>query len=163
MCRKGLGLRSGSVGPSVRVDGHMRSTGKKLIRGVSCCVALSITVLILFVMSPSFRLFVSIPVDIVHSARIRKNLPDYPHLDLLLKECRMLVAEYPGESIEAGDKRLGWVFGDVGAQYVVTEHDHALVVLHGGFDHYGLLAYAEGVEGYGTRKLIDGLWFYDAE
>ena len=36
-----------------------------------------------------------------------------------------------------------------------------VVELHGGFDHYGFVALAEGVNSdVGSRKLIDGLFYY---
>jgi hypothetical protein len=43
-----------------------------------------------------------------------------------------------------------------------------MIELHGGFLHYGVIAYPEnyikppGSE-YGDRKLVDGLWYYDED
>lgn len=51
---------------------------------------------------------------------------------------------------------------------IIGTYGSVMIELHGGFLHYGVIAYPEdyekppGVE-YGDRKLIDGLWYYDED
>ncbi|MBN2703045.1 MAG: hypothetical protein JXR23_02445 [Pontiellaceae bacterium] len=44
------------------------------------------------------------------------------------------------------------------SRITVNGTNSVLVVFMGGFNHLGYMAYPDGVEGGGTRKLIDGLW-----
>jgi hypothetical protein len=45
--------------------------------------------------------------------------------------------------------------------YIVAEDSHVRIELGGGFHHYGVNAYAEGTQGNGDKRLLDGLWYYD--
>ena len=38
-----------------------------------------------------------------------------------------------------------------------------MVELAGGFDHYGVVAFPVGAVEGGTKKLVDGLWYYTEE
>jgi hypothetical protein len=47
--------------------------------------------------------------------------------------------------------------------YLSVSYDVVVMEMHGGHDHYGFYAFAEGSEkekGYGGKKLIDGLLWY---
>jgi len=59
---------------------------------------------------------------------------------------------------------------DLEPTYVIIEPDgRVMIELHGGFLHYGVIAYPENYEEpilnfkYGDKKLIDGLWYYDED
>jgi hypothetical protein len=49
----------------------------------------------------------------------------------------------------------------LGPGFVSVYRDVVTIELGGGFHHFGLLAYADGQEGEGDRKVADGLWFYE--
>ena len=70
------------------------------------------------------------------------------------------MTKYPGEHIDGQDPRLPAILRGLGTSYVSVSEEVVHVELHGGFDHYGVNAFAEGVEGGGGRKLIEGLWYY---
>jgi hypothetical protein len=70
------------------------------------------------------------------------------------------MAKYAGEYIDRDDPCLPDVLRELGTSYVSVSKDIVRVELHGGFDHYGVLAFPEGVEGHGDRKLMEGLWYY---
>jgi hypothetical protein len=59
---------------------------------------------------------------------------------------------------------------DLEPTYVIINPDgHVMVELHGGFLHYGVMAYPENYEKpiinfkYGDKELIPGLWYYDED
>lgn len=59
---------------------------------------------------------------------------------------------------------------DLEPTYVILDPSGAMTIeLHGGFLHYGVIAYPEDFKEppysfkYGDRKLIDGLWYYDED
>lgn len=42
----------------------------------------------------------------------------------------------------------------------IRNNDHIIIDFGGPFDAMDIRAFKPGVEGYGTKKLGDGLWFY---
>jgi hypothetical protein len=82
----------------------------------------------------------------------------------ILAACRELMEKCPddtpwdpmrdGGSLPEAILALKPVDIDVTKEYVGIE-------LHGGHVHYGVIAYAKGTEKGGTKKLIDGLWYYE--
>ena len=52
---------------------------------------------------------------------------------------------------------------------IITTDGRVMIELHGGFLHYGVMAYPEDYKEpfinfkYGDKKLIDGLWYYDED
>jgi hypothetical protein len=112
------------------------------------------------VVSPSVRFYTAIPFDVLTSAQKREHLRNRTDHNLLLVECRELIDKHSGETIEAGDERLASIFDDIGTIYVDINDDYVIVALHGGFDHFGVYAFSEGVTGFGDEELADGLWYY---
>lgn len=57
------------------------------------------------------------------------------------------------------DDRVPMTLRNMKPGYIDVEGTNSVhVVFYGGFFHLGYAAYPEGVEGGGTRKLVDGLW-----
>jgi hypothetical protein len=65
----------------------------------------------------------------------------------------------PGQTLDAGDKRLPKAIQQLDPIFVVVTQERVFIALHGSFDHYGVMAYPSGIEGDGAQKLIDGLWY----
>jgi hypothetical protein len=63
-------------------------------------------------------------------------------------------------NLDGSDTSLPKAIRELHPTWITTDKDRVRVELHGGFDHYGVLAFPKGVEGDGTKKLIDGLWYY---
>ena len=116
-------------------------------------------------------LFLS-PVYFGAMANWRARHANYP---AVLKACREMIAKkdsYRGQRpdlpADAGvyldfttgpiDPAIPEVIRGLKPAYVVIESNAVLVVFLGGFSHLGYQAYAEGSQGGGTEKLIDGLW-----
>jgi len=98
--------------------------------------------------------------------RPEKLLHDTDH-PAVLRACREMLAlhrrgELPGQP-EPNDPGIPEAVRALRPAYIVVGDDSVQLEMHGGFDHYGFFAYAEGSakEGrWGGKKLIDGLWFY---
>jgi hypothetical protein len=101
-----------------------------------------------------------IAVDVWQSARERDRVLYHSDHQAIRAACRDLMAKYAGEYIDRDDPCLPDVLRELGTSYVSVSKDIVRVELHGGFDHYGVLAFPEGVEGHGDRKLMEGLWYY---
>jgi hypothetical protein len=103
---------------------------------------------------------VGIRVDVWQSARERDRLLHHSDHQVIRAACRDLMTKYAGEHIVGDDARLPDVLRELGTSYVSVSKDIVRVELHGGFDHYGVLAFPEGVEGHGDYKVMEGLWYY---
>ena len=76
---------------------------------------------------------------------------------------RELMHNYAGQEIAdpARDPRVPMIIRELGPSYMAISSQQLRVELHGGFDHYGFVAYAEGVNaGDDWGRLIDGLVYY---
>jgi len=102
---------------------------------------------------------VGIGLDVWNSKRERETLLNHSDHGAIPAACRDLMRKYPGEEIDGQDPRLPAILRELGTSYVSVSEGAVHVELHGGFDHYGVSAFAEGVEGGGDRKLIEGLWY----
>jgi hypothetical protein len=120
----------------------------------------------LVILSTLLALFtpcLSIPLDVYNSAKERDRLLHKTDHQELLRVCRDFMERYPGAYIISPDDRLPELFRDLGVNAVLVEKEFVHVELHGGFDHYGVIAYAEDVPAErqnGDQKLIEGLWYF---
>jgi hypothetical protein len=78
----------------------------------------------------------------------------------ILAACRELMAKWPDQAMDGEDTRLPKAIQEIRPRWVRVGSESVTVELHGGFDHYGVIAFPKGLEGCGTKKLIDGLWYY---
>lgn len=73
--------------------------------------------------------------------------------------------ERAGETISYSesehDIRVPLAIRELGPCHIFITSEQVTVELHGGFEHYGFIAYAEGVDSDDPHnELIDGLHFY---
>jgi len=107
--------------------------------------------------------FVGIAVDIYHSKRERHRLLHETDHRALLAASRQLMRDYGIQHIAdpANDPRVPLIIRELGPSYMDISAQQVRVELHGGFDHYGFIAYPEGADtGDGWGKLTDGLFYY---
>ncbi len=99
--------------------------------------------------------------DVWNSRQERDRLLNHTDHPAFLKACRELMRNHPEVEIRdpGGDPRIPEIIRRLGVSYIMIERDHVHVELHGGFDHYGVDAFATGAD-YRGRKLIDGLWYF---
>jgi hypothetical protein len=93
-------------------------------------------------------------------------LHDLDH-SAVLAACREMMADPTGyrtmeysAGLDLRDHNIPAIIRDLGPAYVGVGDTFVQIEMHGGFNHFGLRAFAEGVEGGGNQKLIEGLWFY---
>ena len=100
--------------------------------------------------------------DVWSSRQERDQLLNHTDHQALLKACRDLMANHPEVSMGhvENDPRIPDVIRRLGVSYINIKPDHVHIELHGGFDHYGVDAFAEGADHEQGIKLIDGLWYY---
>lgn len=96
------------------------------------------------------------------SRRERDRLLHHTDHHALLKACRELMRQHPDVSIgdPDHDPRVPDVIRRLGASYITINPDRVHIELHGGFDHYGVEAFAESADRERGLKLIDGLWYF---
>ena len=111
--------------------------------------------------------FAQLPIiilwDVWNSRQERDRLLNHTDHEALLKACRDLMANHPEVSMGhvENDPRIPDVIRRLGVSYITIKPDYVHIELHGGFDHYGVDAFAEGEENPdGGQELIDGLWYY---
>ena len=110
--------------------------------------------------------FAQLPIiiiwDVWNSRQERDRLLNHTDHEALLKACRDLMANHPEVSMGhvENDPRIPDVIRRLGVSYITIKPDHVHIELHGGFDHYGVDAFAEDADPEGGFKLIDGLWYY---
>ena len=118
------------------------------------------------------RFAVVMVVDIFHSARQRYYLLHQADHAAILAGCRQMLVELSDQPSDGEDKIRMEVISDPTSDPRVPEvlrtlkpahicvFDHCVrIEMHGGFDHYGLVGYAEGEEPQGG-ELIPGLCYY---
>ncbi len=101
--------------------------------------------------------------DVWNSRQERDRLLNHTDHHALLKACRDLMANHPEVSMGSveNDPGIPEIIRRLGVSYIEIKPDHVHIEFHGGFDHYGVDAFAEGEENpRGGQKLIDGLWYY---
>lgn len=106
---------------------------------------------------------VGIAVDIYSSKRERHRLLHETDHRELLAASRKLMSDYGGQQIAdpANDPRVPLIIRGLGPSYMDISAQQLRVELHGGFDHYGFIAYPEGADaGERSGQLIDGLFYY---
>jgi hypothetical protein len=107
--------------------------------------------------------FLWIPVDVYNSHRERERLLHETDHHALLAASRKLMRDHAGEEIAEPDQdpRVPRIIRELGPSYMSISTDQLRVELHGGFDHYGFIAFSDGVDwGDGGVRLIDGLYYY---
>jgi hypothetical protein len=107
--------------------------------------------------------FAGIAVDVYRSNRERERLLHETDHQALLAACRVLMRDYAGQHFAdpAQDPRVPRIIRELGPSYMDVSAEEVRVELHGGFDHYGFIAFADGVDpGDRPGKLIDGLVYY---
>ena len=107
--------------------------------------------------------FIGIPIQVYNAHRERQRLLHETDHHALLAACRELMRDYAGQHIAdpANDPRVPLIIRGLGPSYMDISTQQLRVELHGGFDHYGFVAYPEGANaGDGWGKLIDGLFYY---
>lgn len=107
-------------------------------------------------------LIVTIVWDGWNSRQERDRLLHHTDHHALLKVCRELMRKHPKTRIREpdSDPRVPEIIRRLGASSIAIEPDHVHIELHGGFDHYGVDAFAEGADRERGLKLVDGLWYY---
>ena len=112
----------------------------------------------------------------------RKQLLCQTDHPALLMACREILALAANGELKAGRYNIGWnppspelscfpkLIIDLAPSYVVIHGDgHLSIEMHGGFDHFGVHAFADDFKehhpdfDYFNRELVDGLWYYDEE
>jgi hypothetical protein len=58
---------------------------------------------------------------------------------------------------------LGVVISSLNPTYIMVHPDHVQIGLGGGFYHFGVRGFSEGVQGACDLELIEGLWFYSED
>ena len=140
------------------------SEEEPVIRGTRWAIGRLIAIvslLVLFVLSCTP--FLWIPVDVYNSHRERQRLLHETDHYALLAASRKLMKEHAGEEIAEPnqDPRVPRIIRELGPSYMSISTDQLRVELHGGFDHYGFIAFPDGVDGGdGWERLIDGLYYY---
>lgn len=107
-------------------------------------------------------MIVGVVWDVWNSRRERDRLLHHTDHHALLKACRDLMVNHPEVSMGhvEDDPRIPEIIRRLGVSYITIKPDHVHIELHGGFDHYGVDAFAEGADRERGLKLIDGLWYY---
>lgn len=101
--------------------------------------------------------------EVYNSKQERHRLVHETDHAALLAASRRMILAYAGQHIAdpANDARVPQIIRELGPSYIDISREQLKVELHGGFDHYGFLAYAEGADADGrSGKLIDGLFYY---
>lgn len=100
--------------------------------------------------------------DVWNSRQERDRLLNHTDHRELLKACRELMRQHPDVSIgdPDHDPRVPEIIRRLGVSYITINPERVHIELHGGFDHYGVDAFAEGADRERGLKLIDGLWYY---
>lgn len=114
------------------------------------------------------------------TSKRHKLLRDTDH-EAVLKACREVLENMPAWGLKVGGKyNVRWTprspeaskfpkaILDLAPVQVRIPFEGCLMVeMHGGFDHFGLLAYSKSFKEpypgfkYGAREVVEGLWYYD--
>jgi hypothetical protein len=132
--------------------------------------------------APFIVIFRSAGLDVRHSNQQRARLLFQTDHRALLEACRQVMtnrhafakdmdwhgAEDPAESfIDPKDPNIPSPIASLHPSYVIATDSEVHLELHGGFDHYGVLALSELAAHDPTNRfsvpieLISGLWYYD--
>lgn len=106
---------------------------------------------------------VGLVLEVYNSKRERHRLVHATDHAALLEAARTMMLAHAGQHIDdpANDARVPQIIRGLGPSYIDISSEQLKVELHGGFEHYGFIAYAEGAEESDRRgKLIDGLFYY---
>lgn len=140
---------------------HAQETTVPATRSKGTSIILSVGVLtILAVLAVPI---VGLVVAVYNSKQERQRLVHATDHAALLAAARQMMLTYAGQHIAdpANDARVPQIIRDLGPSYIDISSEQLKVELHGGFDHYGFIAYAEGADDSDRRgKLIDGLFYY---
>jgi hypothetical protein len=120
-------------------------------------------VLVLMLLALPCAPFLAIPIDVYRSHRQRQRLLHETDHQALLAASRKLMKKHAGQDIAQPDQdpRVPRIIRELGPSYMGISSEQLRVELHGGFDHYGFIAFATDAdtEGHGS-KLVDGLYYY---
>jgi len=109
--------------------------------------------------------FVLITLDVYNSRTERHRLLHETDHKALLAASRKMMQEVADETIfdPAQDPRVPPIIRKLGPSHITISPRQLTVELHGGFDHYGFIAFLhdESDLGSGRKKLIDGLFYYE--
>ena len=172
------------AGPTLlRKDMKMKGSRRMIIRRIViiAVILLAVTVIVGYMVGDYLLVRGFVFFGVRDAQRKRVSLLYETDHQALLKACKELskmVAKgelKPGEYYLRGSQRHPAALRfpkpilDLAPNYVyIDENDSGRVMLemHGGFDHFGVEAYAEGYEKpsyseYRDKELIPGLWYYD--
>jgi len=79
---------------------------------------------------------------------------------------RTLLAKHPNTTgpLNVKDESIPKIIRNLEPRRVVLDKDSVLVDVGNVFNPFGITVFAEGVDGHGARKLLDGLWvFHDGQ
>ncbi len=99
--------------------------------------------------------------------RLRRMLHDRPFVESLLVASRQLIATAKLDSAtsQAGVLAENWPppIQELSPSWVAISTGKLHIELGGGFHHFGVHCYADGVQQQGDEKIIDGVWFVSGE
>jgi hypothetical protein len=107
--------------------------------------------------------FLAIPLDVYRSHRQRQRLLHETDHRELLAASRELMKKHAGQDIAQPDQdpRVPRIIRELGPSYMGISSEQLRVELHGGFDHYGFIAFAKDADAENRwSKLVDGLYYY---
>ena len=141
----------------------------KILIGLFVVFALGLTI---FYLSP-YGKFLRLMKTAVKEEKQRKvHLLSETDHQALLEACRELSGRVSAGDLEANNYlfrykphpetlRFPQLILDLEPMRISIKDDRSIMVeMHGGFHHYGVIAYHENFE-YGDKKIIDGLWYYE--
>ena len=120
-------------------------------------------VLVLMLLALPCAPFLAIPIDVYRSHRQRQRLLHETDHHALLAASRELMKKYAGQDIAQPDQdpRVPRIIRELGPSYMGISSEQLRVELHGGFDHYGFIAFAKDADAENRwSKLVDGLYYY---
>jgi hypothetical protein len=140
-----------------------KSTSRDLLgtslKTAGCALFAIVTVLVVLPCMP----FAGIALDVYNSNRERERLLHATDHRALLAASRKLIRDCAGQSITdpAHDPRVPQIIRNLGPSSLYISDVEVIAELHGGFDHYGFIAFKEGTPPEErSGKLIDGLYYY---
>ena len=126
-----------------------------------------------------FMLFFTIPgrvlLGVAHIQLKKVQILYFTNHEELLAACRVVYENrgvyrhhpsiHPpaddGSYPDPRDPGMPAIIRHLGCTYIFLDDRSLTVEMGGGFHHYGFIAYPEGEEGDGPRKLLDGLYYYE--
>jgi len=154
----------------------MKASGRKLKIAILAVVVALLAFFIFCVLAPAVAFLVPMKAIVETAARGRERLFYETNYEELLVACRELakrVAEgdlkpkrycVSGDDSDPNASTFPHVILNLEPRFVhIDSHGVVDMELLPAFNFFGVRASPEGQEGWGDVKLIDGLWYYDAD